>query len=212
MTPQSDSKLCPLCRSPGRSYYKDQFYLCDFCKGIFRPKEHYPDAETEIARYESHNNDVNDPKYQEFVSPITEAILRDYNQKHVGLDFGAGTGPVICKVLQDHGYTITPYDPFFHDRPELLQQTYDYIACCEVIEHFHNPNKEFRVLFDLLNPGGSLYCMTEIFHESIDFDKWYYKNDPTHVFIYQEQTFGWIVEKFGFQAADIDQRLIHFRK
>jgi hypothetical protein len=52
--------------------------------------------------------------------------------------------------------------------------------------------------------------MTDIYDESIDFDKWYYKNDPTHIFMYQRRTFEWIKVNFGFSRVEIEDRLIRF--
>ena len=161
-------------------------------------------------RYEEHNNDVNDEKYQQFVSPITSAILKTHSAEDLGLDFGAGTGPVISKVLKDNNYSIFQYDPFFHKYPELLNNKYGYIACCEVIEHFYNPHKEFSLLKKLLKKDAILYCMTDLYDESIDFHTWYYKNDPTHVFIYQKHTIHWIQEEFEFSNVKIEGRLITF--
>ena len=180
------------------------------CVGIFVDEGLRPDRITEKLRYQEHNNDINDLNYQQFVSPITEAILINHTRNDKGLDFGAGTGPVISKVLEDNNYSIAKYDPLFHNKPELLNDKYDYIACCEVIEHFHNPKKAFRVLKKLLKKSARLYCMTDIYDESIDFHKWYYKNDPTHVFIYQEHTIHWIQQEFGFLNVSITNRLITF--
>ena len=170
----------------------------------------HPTPENEKLRYEEHNNDTEDKKYRQFVSPITSAIMKNFKPKHKGLDFGAGTAPVITKVLTDHNYPIKPYDPFFYNYPELLNAKYDYIACCEVIEHFNDPYREFGLLKRLLLPNGKLYCMTDLYNESIDFHKWYYKNDQTHVFIYHKKTIQWIKEEFEFSDVTINGRLIIF--
>jgi len=79
-----------------------------------------------------------------------------------------------------------------------------------VIEHFSNPNKEFKLFKKLLKKGSKLYCMTDIYDDSIDFEKWYYKNDPTHIFFYHKKTFEWIKEKFDFKSVEIEKRLITF--
>lgn len=34
--------------------------------------------------------------------------------------------------------------------------------------------------------------MTDLYKSDIDFPKWYYKNDPTHVFFYSDEAFKWI--------------------
>jgi len=207
------SQQCPLCTAPSHIFYENKnqlFYQCDNCEGIFINKNLRLKSKEEKTRYETHNNDVFDERYQKFVSPITKAILDNFSEDNSGLDFGAGTGPVISKILKDNNFNIKQYDPFFHKNPELLVQKYDYIACCEVIEHFYDPTKEFALLKKLLIKGGRLYCMTELYDQNIDFSKWYYKNDPTHVFIYHKRTIDWINNKFGFSNVKINGRLITF--
>ena len=205
--------MCPLCSSSSQIFYKNEhqlFHECNNCKGIFLEESLRLKTEDEKLRYETHNNDVFDIRYQNFVSPITKEILENFSEEHSGLDFGAGTGPVISKVLKDNNFRIKIYDPFFHKNPKLLEEKYDYIACCEVMEHFYSPNKEFELLKKILRKGGRLYCMTEIYNGSIDFSSWYYKNDPTHVFIYQKKTIEWIKNEFGFCDVSIKGRLVTF--
>ena len=204
---------CPLCNGSGDVFFQNKkqlYYKCNNCYGIYVDENIRPDKEAEKSRYKEHNNDVNDKRYQNFVSNITSAILKNFTQNDKGLDFGAGTGPVVSKVLKDSDFCIVQYDPFFHNYPILLDEKYDYIVCCEVIEHFYNPKKEFSLLKKLLQQNGKLYCMTDIYDESIDFHKWYYKNDPTHVFIYHKNTIEWIKKEFGFLNVTIEGRLITY--
>jgi SAM-dependent methyltransferase len=204
---------CPLCSSSAAIFYRNDsklYYQCNNCFGIFLDESLRLDKKAEMSRYKEHNNDVEDEKYQKFVSPITSAIMRDFNQNSKGLDFGAGTGPVISKLLNDQKFFIRQYDPYFHDDPELLNEKYDYIACCEVIEHFYDPAEGFALLKRLLLQNGKLYCMTNIYDESIIFDNWYYKNDETHVFIYHEKTIHWIKEEYGFSEVTIEGRLVTY--
>ncbi|MBI9067336.1 MAG: class I SAM-dependent methyltransferase [Salinivirgaceae bacterium] len=206
---------CPLCNNSGDVFYEYKsrlYYQCTVCKGVFIDVNLVPSSGDEKLRYEEHNNDVHNKGYQNFVSPITKAILKNFTPDDKGLDFGAGTGPVISKILKDNAYNIVQYDPFFHNYPELLDASYHYIACCEVIEHFHHPRKEFALLKTLLKPKGKLYCMTDLFDESIDFHKWYYKNDETHVFIFTKTTIEWVKKEIGFSQVEIDGRLIIFSK
>jgi len=204
----SNGMACPLCRHCGEKVPETEFYLCSQCRGFYRHFRHRPGIEEEKKRYETHNNDVNDTGYQKFVSPIVSSVLRDFTPSHSGLDFGAGTGPVISKLLHEQGFNIVQYDPFFHPHPALLEYTYDYIVCCEVIEHFFEPGKEFARLKRLLKPQGRLYCMTDLYKPEWDFKNWYYINDPTHVFIYQRATLEWIQQKFGFSLCTVEGRLI----
>jgi hypothetical protein len=203
-------QICPLCAHEAALFYqnKQNYFKCNNCHSLFVDTEKRPDMIQEKARYELHNDDVEDKGYQNFVSPMTSAIMSDYPRQSRGLDFGAGIGPIISKVLQDAGWNIEQYDPFFHDYPELLKKKYDYVACCEVAEHFYNPRKEFGLLKKLLDVNAKLYVMTDLYDESIDFSKWYYKNDMTHVFFYTKESFEWIQKEFGFKHLSIEKRLV----
>jgi hypothetical protein len=190
--------ICPLCGYPSFIFYRNDpktYFQCSECRGIFLERNSLPGQTEERARYTEHNNDVEDIKYQNFVSPIVSGILRNYRPHHSGLDFGAGTGPVISKLLHDKEYQIAQYDPFFHNYPQLLYNRYDYIACCEVIEHFHHPGREFERLKSILNNDGRLFCMTSIYQPETDFKNWLYRFDPTHVFFCQPKTLEYICEK-----------------
>jgi SAM-dependent methyltransferase len=170
-----------------------------------------PTLNEEKTRYEEHLNDVTDIRYQNFVSPIVKAVKSSFPINTLGLDYGSGTGPVISKVLGDDGYQLRQFDPIFCNDLSALQLRYDYIVCCEVIEHFHAPAKEFELLKSLLKPNGALYCMTHLYTKDIEFGNWYYKNDNTHVFIYQCETLFKIKDLFKFSSLTIEGRLIIFK-
>jgi ubiquinone/menaquinone biosynthesis C-methylase UbiE len=164
----------------------------------------------EKRRYLEHNNNVNDPGYQQFVAPIVNEVIKNHSPGEKGLDYGSGTGPVISKLLKDQDHNIITYDPIFEKKLGILDKTYDYIVCCEVIEHFHNPVEEFQGLRRILKPGGKLYCMTYLFSEDIDFKTWNYKDDQTHVIIYHANAIKWMNNNFGFREYTINGRLIIF--
>ena len=207
------SPACLLCNSTSTLFCekpKHLFYKCNICDGIFRPKHTFLTAEEEKAHYEKHNNDVFDERYQAFVSPIVEAVLQDFSPEAKGLDFGSGTGPVIAKMLTDKGFQVKNYDLFFANELSLLKEKYNYVSCCEVMEHFHHPYQEFELLKNLLLPKGKLYCKTEIFNNQKPFENWYYKDDFTHVFIYQPKTLEWIKTEFHFSNLIIKEKLVVF--
>lgn len=84
---------------------------------------------------------------------------------------------------------MTVYDPLFFDEPRALTQSYDFITCSEVAEHFHRPAEEFRLLDCLLKPGGLLAVMTTFQTDDAAFAGWHYRRDPTHVVFYRQATF-----------------------
>lgn len=212
---EKNSHICPMCLEKAflfsainnRNYYK-----CNRCYGIFLDPRNRLSIEEEKEHYEEHKNDVYDKRYREFVSPITKLIMNEYSTTAIGLDFGAGTGPVISKVLQEKGYSINQYDPIFITDQSVLNLKYDFIVCCEVIEHFYKPLEEFQLLFQLLKDGGKLVCMTDLVNDGHNFNEWYYKNDPTHVFFYSAKTVDWVHEKLKFSDVSIENRMIVFTK
>lgn len=204
---------CSLCGSGSALFFEDPkktYFRCGQCRAIFLDPGCYVSREDEQRRYEEHNNDVDDPGYQAFVDPIVKGIQERFGPGHKGLDFGAGTGPVITKLLRDRGFQVDMYDPFFFNDTRKLERTYDFIACCEVMEHFHDPAREFARLKSLLNPGGELFCMTHIYTETTPFKNWYYKNDPTHVIFYHRDTLDWIRDHYGFSGMESGERLVRF--
>lgn len=210
----SEPLSCPLCDSNINlftTWKKRKYYRCSSCDGIILHPESHLCPKDEQQRYAVHKNDVQDKGYQNFVEPIVSAVKRDFGNTSLGLDFGCGTGPVITKLLNEEGYELKLYDPFFKNDVTLLDKQYDYIVCCEVIEHFNNPSKEFELLGKLLKPNGKLYCKTNLYSEDIDFQSWWYKNDPTHVFIYTQDTLKWIAANFNLKLLEASTTLIVFQ-
>lgn len=205
----SDLK-CPLCSGNTETYHihrQREFFKCSLCLSVFLNPEHYLTIEEEVKHYKTHNNDPEDVRYQNFLSPVNNRILADFEKQHEGLDFGSGTGSPVVKILTDNGYNISQFDLFFHNNPDVLKKKYDYVACSETAEHFKNPYAEFTQLRNLLKPGGKLYVMTERLNPERDFETWYYKTDPTHVFLYSDKSFEWIRREFGFTHLEISNRV-----
>lgn len=159
-----------------------------------------------------HQNHLEDKGYLNFVSPILEAVTSEHLSGAVGLDFGCGHTPVISEVLKEQDYIFDLYDPVFYPHKVFEGKTYDFITCCEVMEHFQHPKKEFDLLDGILKPEGSLICMTSLYSEEIDFENWYYKNDPTHVFLYRRETLAYIARNWDFSHLKIEHPLVVFSK
>lgn len=210
-----DIPNCPLCQSNAQWFhaFKDRtFYQCTNCRSVFVSPDDLPEDRKEMNRYAAHHNDVHDPGYQSFVTPIVKFIRNHYPTTTYGLDYGAGPGPVITTLLTDEGYTLFTYDPFFAPYKKLLTKKYHYIICSEVMEHFHHPHEEFALLHELLLPGGHLVCMTDLYKDDINFEDWYYKNDFTHVFFYHIKALKYIQKTFHYKDLEVTGRLIVFKK
>lgn len=203
---------CPLCHSPLTTKIDVDYFDCGGCRALVKHPDLLPTPDEEVHRYQLHNNDINDPGYQQFTAPIWQYILKYFNKEDLGLDYGSGTGPVISKMLLDQGYTIKQYDPYFTPNEALLDLKYKYIACCEVVEHFFHPRQEFSKLDTMLLPGGKFVGMTLLYHDDIDFKTWSYRKDETHVFIYRKETLEFIGRLFDYQLTELTNRFFVFEK
>lgn len=211
----STTPSCILCGSETKflhEWQEKKFYRCGGCESVILHPDFYVDSEAEKSRYEEHINDVDDPGYQRFVADLVDAVQQNQKPEETGLDFGSGTGPVITKLLTDAGYSLKLYDPFFHPAEKNLKLRYDYIIACEVIEHLQHPMREFRLLENILKPGGNLYLKTYIYHDDIDFPSWHYKNDPTHVIFYSKKALQWISDQLGLELRHCKYEYIRMQK
>ncbi|MFI8380322.1 class I SAM-dependent methyltransferase [Leeuwenhoekiella sp. NPDC079379] len=193
------------------SFQNRNYNRCTYCASVFLDTCDLPTYIKEKERYDKHENTSDNSGYLNFLKPLLNAVSKDQNKEKKGLDFGSGPNPVLTSYLQENGYQIKPYDPFYSNDISLLDYTYDYIICCEVIEHFHNPNLEFTKIRALLNPDGKLYCKTNMLSDSINFENWWYKNDFTHTFFYTEKALRFIKDKFGFEELNIFKEYFIFK-
>ncbi|MBW6492080.1 MAG: class I SAM-dependent methyltransferase [Lentimicrobium sp.] len=203
---------CTLCDAQLKVLADEYYFICDTCGAYVKDKKHYLGSSEEKCRYNEHNNDVNDAGYQNFTSPITNAILASCTNEQLGLDYGCGTGPVISKQLEAKGYKVKLYDPYYYPNQDNLNHQFDYIFSCEVFEHFYHPKQEIEKLLRLLKSEGNLYIMTHLYNAEIDFKNWYYRKDPTHIFIYTIKTIDFIISKYGLRLEKLTDRLIIIKK
>lgn len=107
----------------------------------------------------------------------------------------------MAAILTAAGFPCESYDPLFKPDDDLLERRYDYVTCCEVVEHVYAPARLFATFTELLEPGGLLGVMTRFYPEDTPFGEWWYRRDPTHVCFYTPATMRWIAEKHGWTAS-----------
>lgn len=203
---------CPLCTHTHTAVYSQdsqrRYLQCQQCLLVFVAPEFHLTAEQEQQYYLLHNNDLQDDGYRQFLNKLAIPVLEALGtgSKH-GLDFGCGPGPLLAKIFSEAGHQMQVWDPFFANRPEVLQRQYDFISCTEAIEHFANPAVEWNLWLQLLNAGGLLAIMTKCYPPASEFSNWYYKRDPTHISFFSQHTFKWLAEQnqleFAFPANDV---------
>ncbi len=199
---------CPLCQVQetselGSPSAHRQFYICHHCDLRFLRPDLRLSASEERARYSLHQNSIEDKGYKQFVSPLLQEIKDKIKPHSRGLDFGCGPTPTLSHFLQNEGFTMDLFDPIFNNDLQNIKSGYDFIVCCEVIEHFYCPNKELELLRSKLAPHGVLFVMTQLWQDQLRFNEWYYQRDPTHVCFYSEQTFKWIQNRWQFKSLEI---------
>jgi len=156
-----------------------------------------PSHQTQLQKYQQHENDPLDARYREFLNRLAAPLLAELPANQVGLDFGCGPGPALADMLSQAGHSMRLYDPFFFPDATVLDQQFDFVTCTEVAEHFHQPHAEFKRMVALLKPGGLLALMTSFQHDDSRFADWHYRRDPTHVTFYKQETFDFIAAEFG---------------
>jgi hypothetical protein len=71
---------------------------------------------------------------------------------------------------------------------------------------------EIDRLTSLLKANGMLLIMTMLYNDQIDFKKWHYRNDGTHVFIYRKETIAYIAREKELEIDTLTNRFIAIRK
>jgi SAM-dependent methyltransferase len=147
-----------------------------------------------------HENSPEDCRYREFLSRLTNHLIPKLLPGAKGLDFGSGPGPTLSVMLEEAGFPMDIYDPYFASDTAPLERTFDFITCTETVEHFHHPAKEFQRFDRLLRCGGWLGIMTEMLESDEDFVDWWYHSEPTHVCFYKQETMAWIAIQYGWKV------------
>lgn len=203
--------VCPLCKTHSKEQILKHYYRCDNCDLRFLDPSQYLNTNDEKHRYLLHNNDIHSLDYQKFTQPVVDLVLKYHTKDQRGLDFGAGAGPVASYMLEQLGFTIDKYDPYFWPEESVFSKTYDYIISTEVVEHLKTPYEEFLRLRRLLKPQSNLFVKTVLYDSSQHFENWYYRKDPTHIVFYSQKTMSWIQTNFNFSKLSFySHNITHF--
>jgi len=187
--------LAPFLRIEAQDYLR-----CPDCAATVLDAPHRLSRDDEHAHYLHHENAPDDPRYRAFLSKLAGPLIARLGAPASGLDYGCGPGPALAAMLREAGHEVALFDPFFAPDPAPLDVTYDFVTCTEVAEHFHAPAVEFARLRALVRPGGWLALMTSFQTEDARFAGWRYRQDPTHVVFYREQTFRHLAELWGWEC------------
>jgi len=207
---------CPLCHAPQpialALLRRKRYWRCIVCYLAFLDAQHHLPPAAERAEYSQHRNDPADLGYRRFLRRLTDHLTPHLASGAAGLDYGAGPGPTLSVMLQEQGFAMHIYDPYFAPDATALARTYDFITCTETVEHFYQPRREFNRLQRLLRPGGWLGVMTETMISDARFPHWWYHSDPTHVCFYRHETLTWIAQHYGWHLETPRKNVALFHK
>lgn len=196
--------VCQLCLSQKTCAFftnkEREFFRCGNCGLIFAPAQYHLSPAKARARYELHQNSPADQGYRKFLGQLIDPLVKHLTPGMEGLDFGCGPGPTLSVLMEERGFKMVNYDPFFASDPRLLARQYDFVTCTETVEHFTDPRRDLELLLRLIKPGGVVGVMTELFRPDIDFGKWHYVNDLTHVSFFSEAAFSWFAREHGIKV------------
>ncbi|MCH4295223.1 class I SAM-dependent methyltransferase [Shewanella sp. 3B26] len=187
------------------------YYRCRHCALVQVPAPFHLNAADEKAEYDKHDNGEDSPGYRSFLSRTLAPVLPRLQPGDKGLDFGCGAGALLTKMAAEQGYEFAPYDLYYFPDRSVLTRQYQCVILTEVIEHVADARGLLDELAGLLAPGGLLAIMTKRVLSADAFSRWHYKNDPTHINFYSDDTFAWIAAERGWQLELVDKDVVFFR-
>lgn len=215
------ASICPLCHSANTSLLDTmqrgplagrEYWHCPNCQLIHVPQRFLLNTTAEKAIYDLHENNPDDPGYKTFLSRLFTPLTAQLPAASQGLDFGCGPSPVLAEMFREAGFDCVTFDIYYDNQPARLQQQYDFIASTEVVEHLAAPAKVFQQLLACLKPNALLGIMTQRWDSIERFKQWTYRNDPTHICFFHEQTFQWLAQKFGLQLTIYPRDVVIFQQ
>lgn len=210
------STVCPLClRSKIVFYCADSnrpYLRCECCDLVFVPVNYHISSGQEKVEYDKHQNSAEDSGYRHFLSRLSEPLLARLEPRSSGLDFGCGPGPALPDMLREQGHFVEIYDQFYARHLDVLDRRYDFVTATEVFEHLREPARTLNQLWSLVEPGGLLGVMTKLVASKTAFEKWHYKNDPTHIIFFSKTTMHWLAEHWHATREFVADDAIIFRK
>jgi SAM-dependent methyltransferase len=199
--------ICPLCFGAESEIFdqdKMRSYLkCSVCDLIFVPRDSLISSSAEKERYEAHENEENE-NYTNYLNKTVNAIKPHLQSAGTGLDFGCGHTKILERIFEENGFSVQSYDLFFHPDTNLLSHRYDFIILSEVIEHLRDPREIMLNLKRNLHPHGQFFIKTRLRPKSaVEFSKWFYKRDSTHIQFFNESSFNALTEILGMKSVEM---------
>ena len=190
---------CPLCQcSDTAAYHCDRarpYRQCRRCRLVFVPPDYHLGPDAEKAHYDNHRNIVDDPGYRMFLQRLAQPLIEQLAPASRGLDFGCGPGPALADILQQAGFSVQLYDLYYYPDNSVLDSSMILLPPPKSLSTWRSPGRALQMLWQLLQPGGTLGLMTKQVIDRRRFANWHYIRDPTHIAFYSRDTLLWLAER-----------------
>lgn len=187
------------------------YYKCESCSLIFVDPTQHLTLHEQKSFYNHHQNNPHEPGYRKHLNTLVQPLLNHLKPKSQGLDFGSGPGPTLHLLIAEHEHQMYNYDPIYDSNTQTLDQQYDFVTSTEVVEHFTQPESDWKNLTSLVKTNGILGIMTQFQPQENEFANWWYHRDVTHVCFYAPKTFEWIAKKFFLEILVCENPIVIFK-
>ncbi len=229
---------CPFCGNSNIIEFVNirRFLYCSVsgeqgCGGFFVHKESFDCESKQRERYLLHSNELGPRSdangYRAYLNKFLETVF-SYERETQGafnikklFDYGSGPYPALVELLNEQNQKfafvddvkIKHWDPFFYPSGTFFEGGADIVFCLEVVEHFEKPQEGFDGLAKAAAKNGLIAIKTQIAPQSIDeFNKWWYKEDSTHVSFYSHISIEECAKKAGLLFEAEKDKVIFLRK
>ena len=215
MASVKQGECCPVCAGSTHFFHRDRrrsYFSCLNCSAVHVPSSFRLSDKKEKQEYDKHENNVDDLGYRQFLKRLADPLVQKIPPFAKGLDFGCGPGPALAHMLREQGFEVSLYDKFYATDERALQDQYQFITATEVVEHLADPRNVLDLLWQRLLPGGVLGIMTKRVKDETAFSVWHYKNDPTHIVFFHENTFTWLADQWKAKLEIVSADVVFFTK
>lgn len=195
------------------------YYACRSCGGIFLDRRQLLAPAAEKARYEKHDNSLENKGYRTYLEEFMRTVL-DFSVDAAAdpgftvFDYGSGPEPAFVQLLRENGREARGFDPYFAPDTPSYPGGASLVTALEVVEHFADPPGDFARMAACVRPGGLLAVRTQLLPDLPDLDAffaaWWYREDPTHISFYAEKTLLLVACHAGLLPVGTAGKGVHF--
>ena len=194
--------LCVFCGSAAtcsetyttrRTRVSTTYHRCAVCGGVFLAESCRVSATQEKARYDEHNNALDDPRnrtyFEDFLGSIVDAlnvlgVTPEQRASWNVLDYGSGPSPSLVQLMREQRifasavgwdlYYSQSVPPAYADMvlsslecsaDGTPKRLYDLVTAQEVVEHFVDPLSNWRRIASIVKSGGFVAIGTYLLPE-----------------------------------------------